>query len=369
MSDPIVKIATTEAEREAIYRFRYVTYVEELNFFRPIADHERRQLRDVRDETAMHIYVDQDGQVAGSLRINFGADAPFTGDFLETYSPSLFEGVLGQDKMSVLTRFMVRKDLRGSFLPFQMLIEAGKQQVARGVELAFCDCQPHLLNLYKGLGMRTYRSTFNDPEMGVMVPLVLVVGDHAYFEKIGSPLLEAIGRHGAPGVAEKLVPLLKGKTPVRVANPEKPAEYFGEVFGMLSAHGADRNIFAGLSEEESQAVLASSHVLTCNAGDVVIREGQFSRTVFVVLEGALEVLDEGKVVAVPGVGEVVGEVSFLLASKRISNVRAAGQGAKVLSLSEKTLRGLIESNSRAAALLLMNFSKALALKLVERSQR
>jgi CRP-like cAMP-binding protein len=73
------------------------------------------------------------------------------------------------------------------------------------------------------------------------------------------------------------------------------------------------------------------------------------------------------VVAVATEGEVVGEVAFLLSTPRISDVRALEGGARVLALSESALRALIDSSSRAAALLLLNLSRGLALKLVQRA--
>ncbi len=114
-------------------------------------------------------------------------------------------------------------------------------------------------------------------------------------------------------------------------------------------------------------MLASSHVIQCAPGDYLIRRGQVARTVFVVLSGSLEVRDGERVVATTTEGEVLGEVAFLLSSSRISDVCATGTGARVLCLSEKSLRGLIDSSSRAAAMLLLNLSRALAHKLVQRA--
>ncbi len=60
-------------------------------------------------------------------------------------------------------------------------------------------------------------------------------------------------------------------------------------------------------------------------------------------------------------------VSFLLATRRISDVVALSDRVRVLSVSEKTLRKLIESESRLAAMVMFNLARAVCLKLVERS--
>ena len=44
----VIKMATTDAERDAIYRLRYEVYVEEMQIFGTAADHERRMLFDLR---------------------------------------------------------------------------------------------------------------------------------------------------------------------------------------------------------------------------------------------------------------------------------------------------------------------------------
>lgn len=48
--------------------------------------------------------------------------------------------------------------------------EAAQIGAGRAIELAFCDCRPHLINLYQGLGFRPYRHTYNHPHFGLMVP-------------------------------------------------------------------------------------------------------------------------------------------------------------------------------------------------------
>ena len=57
-------------------------------------------------------------------------------------------------------------------------------------------------------------------------------------------------------------------------------------------------------------------------------------------------------------GDVLGEMAFLLEVPRTADVYAATDG-RILSLSEKTLRASISSDSEIAATLLLNISKIL----------
>ncbi len=62
-------------------------------------------------------------------------------------------------------------------------------------------------------------------------------------------------------------------------------------------------------------------------------------------------------------GDVFGEIAFLLDQPRFSDVYAATD-ARILSLSEGTIRKLTESDPAIAAQLLLNISKILCLRLL-----
>ena len=76
--EPLISPAVTDEQKEAVYRFRYDVYVVEMNRYRSIADHERRQLReDVDDCSRLYIVTEADKAV-GALRFTWGGDAPVT---------------------------------------------------------------------------------------------------------------------------------------------------------------------------------------------------------------------------------------------------------------------------------------------------
>jgi CRP-like cAMP-binding protein len=79
------------------------------------------------------------------------------------------------------------------------------------------------------------------------------------------------------------------------------------------------------------------------------------------------VRENGELVAVAGVGEIVGEVAFLMGGRRMSDVRVAAQGARVLALSDATLRELVENDAPLAARLLLHLARAVCAKLQQRS--
>lgn len=364
--DVEVRFATTEDERQAVYRLRYATYVEEMHVYTRQADHERHWFQDAEDGSAHLMYAKVGDEVVGTLRVQLEAEGALPEPTASRFALERFRPLVSPEQLCVVGRFMVRRDMRGTAVPYRLIQESIRFQLERGQELAFCDCQPHLLNLYMSLGFRPYLGTYDHPEFGVMVPLVLVLRDREHLEWVGSPLTALLPTDVPPSeVPERVAPLLAKARGVMSQELSDPDSYWREVHGLMGT--ARPPVFAGLSEQELRAVLASSHLIQCAPGDYLIRRGQVARTVFVVLSGTLEVRDGERAVATASEGEVLGEVAFLLSSARISDVCATGNGARVLCLSEKSLRALIDSSSRAAALLLLNLSRALAHKLVQRA--
>jgi CRP-like cAMP-binding protein/predicted GNAT family N-acyltransferase len=364
--DVEIRFASTEEEREAVYRLRYDTYVEEMHLYATQADHTRRWLKDEDDSTTHLMYARVGDEVLGTLRMHLGGEGAISEPLATRFALERFLPLVPKEQICVVSRFMVHPDMRGTAVPYRLIQESIRFQLERAQELTFCDCQPHLLNLYLSLGFRPYMGTSDHPEFGVMVPLVLVLRDREHLEWVGSPLRSLLAAHvSISEVPAQVAPLLEKARGVLSHELSDPDRYWREVHGLM---GANRpSVFSGLSKQELQAVLASSHVIQCAPGDYLIRRGQVARTVFVVLSGTLEVRHGERVVAQVTEGEVVGEVAFLLSSSRISDVCATGSGAQVLCLSEKSLRALIDSSSRAAALLLLNLSRALAHKLMQRA--
>jgi predicted GNAT family N-acyltransferase len=363
--DVVVRVAATEAEREAIYRLRHEVYVQEMGEFRDVA--EEGMLRDPSDETARHLYVKVHDIVVGALRYHVGRDGPFSAEDEEIYDLRRFRDVVPDEKMAVLSRFCALPEYRPLLVPFKLLLQSLPFSPEEGVELLFCDCQPHLLNLYTRLGFRNYTRVYNDPVASILVPLVLVRGDVDHFRRMRSPIGERDPGPESVALAARVRPLLRGGSMAPIDGRERSWEEIQ--FYLQDLPGGHESILSGLVNDEVRAVLASSFQIELRKGDRVVRRGQVTRTLFIVVHGRLEVREGERVIATLERGDVFGEVAFLVPDqRRISDVYAVDDGVVIVGMSEKALWALIEGNSRAAALLLLNLSTALAKKLIERSQ-
>jgi len=359
--------AETAAEREACYRLAYEIFCEEMGTMRDVADHARRIACDDLIRQARLLRAMCGDELVGSVGILLGSDGAFPAELAQAFQVERFAQAVPVARMAVSVRFLVRHDYRGSAVPLKLIIEAARLQVAHNVTLSFCDCQPHLLGLYTRLGFRPYAPAFDQTGWGLMVPLLFVVADREYLEQGHRLLLSQFPADAAdPVLAARIRALLPQEAPVVSAGAVDDASW-SEVYQLLSATRATVGAFEDLTREELDGFLAESQILTCGRGHQIIGEGQGTRTVYVVLEGAVEVRKHGRVVATLREGRIFGEFALLLQLKRTADVVAASDHVRLVVLSERKLMRLIESRNAAAAKFLLNLARLLALTVVAQS--
>jgi hypothetical protein len=228
------------------------------------------------------------------------------------------------------------------------------------LRLIFGACEPHLLSLYLRMGQRTYADqNINSSEAGYLIPLVS-------FPR-GIDALRGADRLGNPETLPPCVERIAAQAGGAVRSPivMGSVEYSDELHRALrELEHRGITAFDGFTDDEIERCVARSNMIECNAGDRLLKEGGAARNIFVVLEGTLEVRDQTRVVGVVGTGEIFGEVAFLLEQPRASDVYAATDGTRILSLSESTLRQMVAEEPVIAAKLLLNMSKMLSMRLI-----
>ena len=363
-----IVLAETEDEKQAVYRFRYSIYVEEMGKYKSIADHVRRLFYEPCDAHSRIFYATENNEVVATARSTWGGDAPLPQRMIEQYQLAPFLAELPESAISVGERGMVVPRLRGTDLFLQLIGASLRFANEHRIQVCFGDCEPHLLNLYLGLGDRTYsKRIVNSAEAGYLIPILFVPEDVAYLRRINSPLLEYVRDFGGdariPACVERIISAGSAVISRRLV---APAEYWSEVHGALSELEANRiSALDGFTEEEAARCLEKSTIIACAAGDRLLKQGGVARNLFVVLDGTVEVRDGETPLAVFGPGDVFGEMAFLLERPRSKDVYAATDGVRVLSLSEHTLRQMIKSDPAIAAHLLLNIAKMLCLRLLK----
>ena len=367
---PTIHEAVTPQQRHDVYRFRYDIYVEEMGRYRSVADHDQRIFSEPEDETARLYYATDGEQIVATMRHNWGGDAPLCARQIEQYDLARFLKSISCEQMIVGERFMIAPSQRGTDLIFRLFQTYLNFVNEHRIQLIFGDCEPHLLNLYLGMGFRTYAErNVNSKETGYLVPLVMVPEDIAYMKQVKSPFVTLLQDYGDAAKVPGCLPELLSCGRMVVSHALTPQnEYQSEIDQAIQLAENPTHLFDGLTENECQRCLSKSNAIECMAGDHLIKAGNVAQNMFAVLSGTLEVRSDDRVVDVCCSGDIVGEMAFLLESPRAADVYVATDGTRVLSLSESNLKKLAVNEPQLAAKLLLNLSKLLCYKLLRAGQ-
>ena len=81
-------------------------------------------------------------------------------------------------------------------------------------------------------------------------------------------------------------------------------------------------LFEGLSKKQLSQVSSLMTPLDLKAGKVIARQGEVGREFLILLEGQVEVARDGKIIAVRGPGDFIGEIALLDNQPRTATVTA-----------------------------------------------
>jgi CRP/FNR family cyclic AMP-dependent transcriptional regulator len=126
-------------------------------------------------------------------------------------------------------------------------------------------------------------------------------------------------------------------------------------------------LFAALPDHVLAHLLTTLSVTTPGPGDVVFREGEQAREMYVVVDGEVEVLKRSKRdvharVALLGPGDWFGEMSVLDVMPRSATVRALA-ATRLLRITSADLDALYRFDVKSYALIVLNLARELSRRL------
>lgn len=186
---PLVRRARTTEERHVAYRLRYEVYVEEMGK-RPVdADHSARLLADAFDDEATVLLAEVNGEPVGTLQRTISRSR---GSFKSLADALQVDTFLAEPGivLSLSRRLAVKSSARGSLLLTAIAMNAYAEARNEGVTFEFLLSAPWLVPMYERLGYRRYTDGMLwTPDVGVLIPMVLVVRDHTWLAHVRSPFL------------------------------------------------------------------------------------------------------------------------------------------------------------------------------------
>ena len=148
---------------------------------------------------------------------------------------------------------------------------------------------------------------------------------------------------------------------------EDPVSFFDYPNEPPAASGSSELLLADASDGEWATLLRHTRYRRFNRDDVVLTAGAMDRSLYLVLEGQLEVLAEHgrrrhRRIALVGAGSVIGELAFFDGGARSAMVRAA-EPAVLAELSPAEFDSLAAANPALARRLLFDLGRILARRL------
>jgi signal transduction histidine kinase len=119
-------------------------------------------------------------------------------------------------------------------------------------------------------------------------------------------------------------------------------------------------LFSGLDDYALERLIAMSREFTLKPGEYLIREGEMGDSMYIILDGKLQVRKQAGdgeiVVAERGSGEVLGEMSVLDQAPRFASVLAL-EPTRVLQIDQETFMALLDWSPSAARAILRTFAQ------------
>lgn len=290
-------IATTLAEKKAIYQFRYKIYVEEMSKYRLDLTHHDKELADEMDEWAILIYVKNAKEVIGTARMNIGKMSDFSEAVIENLSMKGFHEYYdnnGDYQVAFVTKLMVALEYRSSSVLYLIMSKVYEFYSKKGVQFAFGACNLYLLHFYEKMGYHRYGKNFTDFGYGLLSPIIMLTNDLKHFRKIRSPFFR-IARNKAKINSQEIEWFHENFTKkLNLVNSQLVTAE--ELWSILCErlHGLPTEvieILQDLSIEEAKLFLHScSSIVQCAPEEIITVQGDVSYSYNILLSGRLKSL-------------------------------------------------------------------------------
>ena len=291
----------------------------------------------------------------GTLRITKAVHFHEFPDYIDEYRLDIIPQGLWE-KTAVVTRLAVIREFRASIPSLLLFMKAYEYLTEKGYLISDITCEPNLFPMYRRLGFRPLGRIHSSPFGGFRLPLYMLLYDFEHFRKVNSPLFRSACKkefHVSSACVDWHNDFLQKNEPDEIGF----SLLEGPVYESLYC-----SLMDNLSEKGTEGLMSHAVVVDCNRGDVIISKGGGENNIGIIRRGSVEVNKDGKLVAVLGEGDIIGEIAFILDIPRTADVVAATPDTQVILLSPKAVRRIVSKEDQIQ--FYQNLSKILAVKLI-----
>lgn len=204
-----------------------------------------------------------------------------------------------------------------------------------GGEAVLMNCDPNHFYHNKRLGMRPVSALYRLPREEKQRIAMICVPDREYLGLINSPLLPLLRNMNFQAyqeICEWYYFTVRENSDLRTGSAWFPQNHTVPEF--------HHPITEGLSSDGIWHLLQNAFTLTFQEGEVILSENEGGRAFGYIQKGIVKVVIGQTTVVTLGEGDVLGEIAFILNSKRTAKVLAAHSGTEVVLFSEKAINEL-----------------------------
>ncbi|CUH95230.1 hypothetical protein P22_1300 [Propionispora sp. 2/2-37] len=305
--------AFSQAEKEAIYRFRYQVHISEMSRSIPGIDHSRQRITDALDPWSNLGYAAlENGRIIGTVRVTLGKAEDFPDDLVRIFQLTRFQEFNPNKKIICLgTKVMVDPLFHGTPVFFKLMVRGYEYYREHNIQFSFGGCNPYLLPMYEQLGYRRFTSGFQDPGYGFVVPILLMPQDIEHFMTIRSPYLRIAKKYTNSTAAREwyLANFPEAsRYPVSLLTGEQ--EWWNFVSRRAGYPLSDLAVLNGLNEAEAKSLLHIAVPVECKQGNDFIRRGDVCNELNLLLAGKMRIADQTGRIFQAKAGDVLGAVGL-----------------------------------------------------------
>lgn len=361
-----VKIATTEAEKEAIYRLRYQSFIIEMNKNNiENVDHERKMIKDVDDDKP------------GNILIYIGPfDAPKATARLTIYQPNKVPKEISKrytldeypefkdKKLAEVSRLTICAQHRKGTMLLSLVNTLYKISAKENVDIALLYTTPGLCKFYCKFGYRHYQSHTIRTSDGIRIAMINILSDINFYTKVNSPLKKLVKKYYGRGKNRVLnLETLSSRIQDSNCTPKNQTEYiYNKLMNQTENSKSKLSEFMkNLTRSDLDHIVKHSIIMNAKEGDIIYTEGLIEKEVYIVLSGSLTIQSQqNSILNKIETGDIFGEISFFTNSGERTGTVTANNNCELLMLSRKFVHKIAIDNPTLAMKLLFNMANVLA---------
>lgn len=222
-----------------------------------------------------------------------------------------------------------------------------------GGEAVLMNCDPHHFYHNKRLGMRPISALYKLPEKQNQHIAMICLPDEEYLGLINSPLLpllQNINFNTYQDICDWYYQTIRENSDLRTGSA-----WFPQGNTEPDIH---HPITEGISEIGKTHLLKNAFILSFMEGETILSENEGGKSFGYIQKGIVQVVIGRTTVVTLGEGDVLGEIAFILHSKRTAKVVAASSPTEVVLFSERAINRL--PNAEDKIILWRNLARIVA---------